>query len=389
MDKIVKKRILLLTTDFPPEIGGIQKILYTLSYGLNCKGYEIEVIAPYIKNCSEFDKKQNFKILRVPFFKLKKRFTILFWCLLLPYIILQRYNLVISGHILTTPIGLIVKYLKNIPLITYTYALEIMDLRYKKIFGFLLRKSDRVIVLSDFTKSYIREIGVKNNTIKIYPGIDLNLFDKSKYKKDEIKRELGLNGKIILTTICRLARKERYKGVDTIISILPELRNKYQSIFYLVIGGGDDLENLKELAKNYNVSDIVLFTGNIDFDEIPKYLAISDIFIMVSKEIRTKNQIKAEGLGVVFAEAQAMEIPTIGGRSGGIPDIVVENETGLLADPFKPDDVRKKIEHLLDNPNLSNKLVMNAKKRVFQEFANEIFIKRFENVIETLIKEEI
>lgn len=375
------RNILLLTPDFPPEKGGIQKLMFNLSNVLKISGYDIEVITLYKKYYSEFDSKQNFKISRIKIMGKRNIYILCSFFFYLPFILSKKSDLVISGHIITTIIGLIIKKIKNIPLITYTHALEIMDLRYRRIIRFLLRNSDLVIAVSDFTKNFIKKMGIKN-VFRVYPPVDVEYFTEKKYDKLKLKRELGFNKKLILLTIARCDRKERYKGIDTIISVLPLLYKKFPNIHYIVVGGGNDLDRLKGIAKDFDVESLVTFTGVINDHELIRYIASADIFIMLSKQIKEGERLKCEGLGIVFLEAQAMGVPVIGGKSGGIPEIVIHKKTGLLSEPENKDDIINNIELIIKNKNLKKKIVNSAKKRIKKEFT----IPRYQEEINNIIK---
>ena len=89
-------------------------------------------------------------------------------------------------------------------------------------------------------------------------------------------------------------------------------------------------DDLQKLARRYDVTDHVVFTGGVPGDELPAHHAMADVFAM---PCRTRgNGLDVEGLGIVFLEASACGVPVVAGDSGGAPETVVEGETGHVVD---------------------------------------------------------
>jgi phosphatidylinositol alpha-1,6-mannosyltransferase len=154
--------------------------------------------------------------------------------------------------------------------------------------------------------------------------------------------------------------------VDTVIEALSLLdeptRNK---IRYLVAGSGEASDYLKNLARAKQVP--LTFTGEVTDTEKWGLLDACDIFIMPAREIAGD----FEGFGIVYLEANLCGKPVIAGRSGGIPDAVIDRETGLLVDPEKPSAVAAAIKELVDNPILREHLGTTGKTRAVTDFTWE------------------
>jgi len=111
--------------------------------------------------------------------------------------------------------------------------------------------------------------------------------------------------------------------------------------------------------------------GSIPPDDAPKYLAASDIFIRPSL---------SEGLGSAFLEAMAAGVPIIGTRVGGIPDFLVDGETGLFCEAQNPQSIAEKIKLLLADETLRQKLITNGKKLVAEKYNWNIIVKQMEEI---------
>jgi phosphatidylinositol alpha-1,6-mannosyltransferase len=101
-------------------------------------------------------------------------------------------------------------------------------------------------------------------------------------------------------------------------------------------------------------------------EDLPDLYAISDVFVMPSREILEENDV--EGFGVVFLEANACGKPTIGGQSGGVQDAVVDGITGLLVDPNNPEELANALARLLTDHELAKRLGEQGRLRVVHEF---------------------
>jgi phosphatidylinositol alpha-1,6-mannosyltransferase len=109
----------------------------------------------------------------------------------------------------------------------------------------------------------------------------------------------------------------------------------------------------------------VVFAGPVHDDHLPALYALADVFAMVSRE--QAGGCDVEGFGLVFLEAAACGKPTVGGRSGGIPDAVCEGHTGLLVDPLSTDDTAGALARLLTDPGLASEQGNNGRDWVARE----------------------
>ena len=130
-----------------------------------------------------------------------------------------------------------------------------------------------------------------------------------------------------LVTVSRLAGNAERKNIDGVIEAVAQLRGEID-IRYTVIGDGDDLPRLQALAARLGVGAEVRFLGAVDTSRVVGEFGRSDVFIMAVKP----SQGDVEGFGMVYAEAAASGLPSIGTRSGGIPEVIEHGITGLLLD---------------------------------------------------------
>ena len=386
------KRVLLITPDFPPAIGGIQNLLYNVcSYS---RHHEIYVIAPKIGQSKGFDASQLFEIHRVPSITRlgrNKQFAFLALSKALQICNKRGVKLIYCGHIVAGITGLLLKRLCNLPYIVHTYALEITQAKNQKLVVSILQNADRIITISEFTKASILKLGVDCGKIrKVLPGICLDEFHPD-VDASNIIDKYNLSGKKGILTIGRLDANEQYKGQDMVIKAMPDILQAVPSAVYVIGGDGSDRKRLENLANEVGVSDKVLFTGWIPEAEKPAFYSACEVFAMPSREIVQKSplppffkggSVKAEGFGIVYIEANACGKPVIGGNSGGVPDAVIDGVTGLLVEPTSPKAIGYAIIKLLTNPEMAKQLGENGRKRALRELSAEKMAQNIEAVFE-------
>ena len=123
----------------------------------------------------------------------------------------------------------------------------------------------------------------------------------------------------------------------------------------------------------------VHFVGQAGDDEVDAWYRACDVFVLASRESGVSGG--AEGYGIVFVEANLRGKPVVGGRSGGIPDAVIDGETGLLVDPSDPADIAEAITRLLTEPDLAERLGRGGRRRAVEELSWPEYTKRFGRVL--------
>ena len=199
------------------------------------------------------------------------------------------------------------------------------------------------------------------DSVRVVPlGTDPERF-RPGIESDEVRSRYGIKGGRWILTVARLTA---HKGVDTAIRALAELKDTHPDLHYAVVGAGGRQSELQELAAQLKIADRVRFLTNVPDDDLPAIYNMAAVYLGVSRMADSN----VEGFGIALVEASACGIPVIGGRSGGIPDAVLEGETGLLVDPTDPKEVAQAIDALLSNPSLAGKLGGGGRKAVETHF---------------------
>jgi Glycosyltransferase len=184
------------------------------------------------------------------------------------------------------------------------------------------------------------------------PGIDTR----------DVKARYGLTQGRWLLSVARLTR---HKGIDTALRALALLAQEYPDLHYAVVGSGEEQESLEAEARELGIVDRTRFLTSVPDRDLPALYNCAEIYLGVSRLMEQR----VEGFGISLVEASACALPVVAGRSGGIPEAVRDQETGLLVDAERPESVREALARLLNDAPLRARLG-GAGRRAVEEFYN-------------------
>lgn len=384
-------RILILTGVFLEDIGGPPTLLKALNIELIKRGYEIKVLT-FGKKSQAREYSYPVKTVSDNWPSLFKSFFYLIKGLLfgLTTDIIYNQDLYTAGFT-----GLIIKKLFKKKLVTRFVGdsawetalnhgettddiLTFQENEYssfiekrKKIRKKILINSDKIVVASYFLKNLAQKIGVAEEKIKIiYNSIDFLEDKASSVSREELKKELSLQGRVILTN----ARLTVWKGIDMLIELMPQLMEKYGQIQFIVVSEGPERANLEQLTHRLELEDNVSFVGIVNRQRVIDYLKIADVFVLNTNY---------EGMSHVLLEAMKVGTPIITTKAGGNPETIKDKETGLLVDYRNKKQWLEAINLILDNPDLAERLVSQAKKDL-KRFSWPKLIQKTISVFESL-----
>ena len=327
---------LIITRSFPPELGGMQSLMWGLSRELS-KNFMIKVFADHIEGHKEFDEQASFSIERVGGIKLLRKY---------------RKAQLINEFIKENKIdGIIADHWKSLELIKTSkkkycliHSKEINHLKgssqNKRVVD-VLNNVEKVIANSEYTKNLAIKNGVnEDKIIVINPGIDpVKEIDKKTLEKVESLL------KIKTPRLITVSRFDKRKNHEKVIMAVRNLKQIYPNIVYICVGYGEEEENIKKLVKELDLEAQVMFFKDISNDLKNALVAKSDIFVMPS--IIHKKSV--EGFGIAYVEAAQYGIPSLGGKDGGAADAIDHEKTGLICDGNNLDDIYSSINAMLEN----------------------------------------
>ena len=380
-------RSYLFANDFPPIVSGIATFFHNIWRHLPPD--RIVVIAPEVEGARTFDRKQRFRIVRIrlplgetPRAKLLKTGVTVLWALRLAAS--GRVAKFHCGQVLSSGVaGWVCRRLFRVPYVVYVYGSEIVRLGQgtygRRLIHRVLSACESAITNSDSTTEEFAGFGVERARLrKITPGVDTRFFRPSDRDPELIER-FSLAQKRVLLTVARLDQR---KGHDMVIRALARLGDLARDVVYLVVGKGREEPRLRRLASELGVEDRVVFVGYVPDEDLPRYYALCDVFVMPNRITKgTDLAGDIEGFGISFLEANACGKPVIGGRSGGATEAVMEGVTGLLVDPESEEEIAGAIGRLLEDRSLADRLGENGRRRVEEAFDWRHLAKQVEKIL--------
>lgn len=343
-------RVLLVTNDFPPRRGGIQSYLgefvdRVVGSGAHC----VTVYAPKWKGAEAFDAAADYQVVRHP--------TTLM--LPVPTVDSRMRRLIVENGIDTVWFGAAAPLALLAPRARDAGAARVLASTHGHEVGWsmlpvarsVLRSigdgTDVVTFVSRYTRSrFAPAFGPAASLEYLPPGVDSDRFRPDPAARDEMRGRYRLGDRPTVVCLSRLVPR---KGQDMLIKALPAIREQVDGAALVIVGGGPYLETLRKLAGDCDVADHVTFTGSVPGDELPAHHAMADVFAM---PCRTRGSgMDVEGLGIVFLEASATGVPVVAGDSGGAPEAVQHNKTGLVIDGTSVDEVAEAVTELLSDPD--------------------------------------
>ncbi|MGM9968998.1 MAG: glycosyltransferase [Anaeroplasma sp.] len=378
-------RIGLFTDQYYPAISGVVTSIKMLYEGLEKMGHECFIFTSFdenkVDNKEELENKNiiNFKARPYPFKAIKdyrytfthKRFVK----------IVKQYNLDIIHvhteyniskiaikaskklgipivHTLHTSWKEYIKYL--FPKLDRLFHKQLLWLE-KKWFTEPISKASTIEIVP--TKKVLHDLaiyGMKGNVKVIPTGIELSRFDESNFsneRKESLKKELNLKDEFVFTFIGRTSKE---KNIEELIKGFSKAFTNNENVKLLIVGGGPDLEELKELASTTQLNDKVIFTDLIPYDIVPIYYQISNIFVNASE---------SETQGLTYIEALSSGIPVLVKKDECILDVVEDGYNGFYFN--NSEELINKMKFIYENRNSLDEIKMNTKKSVKKYSKNQ------------------
>jgi glycosyltransferase involved in cell wall biosynthesis len=220
----------------------------------------------------------------------------------------------------------------------------------------------RYFAISNGVRDVLVEGGVAPDRIFIVPsGVDPARFT-FQVPRDKMRRELGIpEGVPVIGTIGSLVDHKDHK---TLIAALPAVRKRFPTAQCLIVGEGELRPDLERQIAELNLKDCVRPIGYRE--DVETFLSGFDLFALSSH---------LEGLCTSVADAMLFRLPVVGTRTGGVPDLVRDGETGLLVEPKQPDSLADAIVRLLEDPALAQRLGAAGERHVHGQFTAEALVR--------------
>lgn len=338
----MNKKILIVTSEFPPQPGGIGYHAFHLGEHLQFNNFQVTLIADNrsIDGIEEklFDKGLNFKVKRISwnsirvFMYLKRIYLLFKWA--------KNVDIIIaSGKFSLWSVAFVsLFYKRNYIAVIHGSEVNFKKSILKKSIEMSLERFSKIIAVSNFTKNLIKHLNLE---IVVIP----NGYDSNKWKT-HILASTSLNGYPNLITVGNVTLR---KGQLQVIKQLPELLKIYPEIQYHCVGIPTEQEAFKKIAVDLGVEKHVHFHGRLENNKLQTLLMAMDVFVMLSVETETGD---VEGFGMALIEANGLGIPTIGAKDCGIEDAVLDGKSGILVSHTESSDFQVAIQSILKSHDI-------------------------------------
>lgn len=228
----------------------------------------------------------------------------------------------------------------------------------------LLAKGNFILTLSGYDRKHLCENIFKNKLrkptiVSLPPGVNLNIF--------KFNRRINMQSEPFnLITIGSLKRK---KGIHTALQALKLLKERGIRFTYRIVGEGEEKEHLNKLMISLGLDDSVIFCGNLSRPQTINQLKISDLFIMAS-EITDEGD--RDSIPMAILESMASGVPVVATRTAGIPEVIEDEETGILVPPSDPEQLAAACEAILKDQESRQLIIVKA--RLFVEGCCDLLI---------------
>lgn len=361
---IKSKKILLISSEFPPLPGGIGNHAYLLSKYLQKSNCEVAILTDYrsVNDDDSFDAKQDFNVVRIRrnFFTYLNRFKQAF-------ILVKKNEVIIASGKFSLWIGAVLKlFFKRKKYIAVLHGSEIKagNFYIQKLTKWSLVQYDELIAVSNFTKTYALTVNSNLKIEVINNGIEI---DETIENSKSIEKVENIN----LVTVGNVTYR---KGQQNLIKALPLLKKHFPNIHYHCIGIPTEKEAFSALAKDLTVQQNITFHGKLDDLDKHQLLKSATIFIMLSDIV--KNDF--EGFGIAILEANSFGLPAIGSNNSGIADAIKNNFSGILVNPHSPKEILDAVSSIMKSYDGFSKNAINWA----QQFEWKNVVEKYVKVIE-------
>lgn len=357
-------RVGVFTNNYLPFIGGVPISIERLRRGLHALRDSVLIVAPRYKD----QPKNEDNVLRVPSLlamgeKREFRLANIFLKRIRTRLKIFQPDVIHLHHpFWLGSLGLYIGRWLKVPVI-YTYHTRLEHYAHfvplpGKLFRNLIshalikrfaNKCDAVIVPTYSTEEYLRMIGVKSPTFVQPTGIEYQRFQEvSDEDVSRLRESLDLQDETVFISVSRLSNE---KNIDFMIDAVDALRQRSDRPFrFLMIGEGHQRDRLQQRIDELDLNQHFTLVGAVPPEDMATWYHLGDAFLFASK---------SETQGMVILEAMAAGLPVVAVRSSGIDDVVRQDFNGFKT-PEKQDQWCEKVQLLLEDEALRNKLAANA-----------------------------
>ena len=233
--------------------------------------------------------------------------------------------------------------------------------------------TDRIIVLTEQEKKdcLARRVAPDSKFVTIHSGVELAPFAAATVEQSSARKELGIPANAFV--VGTAGRLTRVKGQKYLLAAAQKAVARHPDTYFVFLGDGELAGDLRDQAASYGIAGNVRFVGWRE--DVPRVMAAYDVFVLPSLN---------EGMGKVLVEAMAMGKPIIASAVGGIADLVIPGDNGILVPCADADAIAQGIELMRANPAL--RAGMGARGReMAAHYGVELMVRKIDSLYSELL----
>lgn len=370
------KKVLIISLEFPPCVGGVATYAHDLAEALDPE--KTVILAPAgndafttNKQKEDWDKGKKYKIIRKKL--LFPRFIWPRWTRLLWHVWRtvrkEKIEVIFVQHVLPVGYaGIVMKKLFKIPFLLFSHGTDLVagtaNIWKRKMVTMVSNNAEQIIFNSFSLQSrYLRVLPqFEKKSFVLYPCPEPRFLESPPRSEiDNLRKQYALEGKQILLSVSRL---DEGKGFLYMIRYMPKILEQVPNLVWFIIGSGFKSNLIIDTIRTYNLQNIVRFVGEVPHKNLRPYFYTADIFVLLTHP----DEGREEGLGLVFLEASAAGLPIVAGRSGGVPEAVLDGKTGIIVEATNEKQVVDSVLKLLQEKAYAHELGKAAKERMLKDF---------------------
>lgn len=393
--------ICILGAHLPPVMGGIEVHVWELARNLAGRGHVIFLVG-HTEDALQlplFEKKDGVNIYRVGFLRGMRRVSRAFNIFKTVSELHKKHNIDILHAHQVCPAGILGAYIKTakkIPLVITSHGAVLNDsksLTKRPLLKFAFKKASHIIAASRELSDTCISAGADDSKLSVVSNaVDINKYNPG-IEPGVIRDRYGIRkDEIVVLTLRRLTPKT---GVQYLIKVSPYIVNRVPDINFLIAGDSPSGEkNLKEelirRVKETGLEDKYIFAGSVSQEDVPKYIAAADFAVFPSL---------AEATSIAALEVMACGKPVVASNVGGLPEIIINGENGLLVDfdtkessytdyGLSEDSLKnleKAIVKMAQDEEMRKEMGLNARRIVESEFSWDKYIDKIETIYRRIV----
>ena len=348
-------RVALLTFDFPPDVGGVQRYLYEVARRL-ARNHSVTVLTPVTGPTQE----AGLRRIVLPTSRPDA------WMSALRAFAPER---VVVGHAHPRLLLLALLVARG-RFLVITHGNDFLAAQtrwHRPLFNALLARASHIITNAEGNAARLRALGLPRVTV-VPPGTDPTRFTPPP------------SPPLPPWTLLSVARLVPRKGIDTVVRALPRLRARFPGLRYHIVGDGPERPRLQALVVQHGLEGQVKFHGRVADEALPDLYRAAHVFVLPTRE--EAEGASVEGFGIAYLEAAATALPIVASTVGGIAPYVRKKGIGLLVPPDDPQALAEAVGRLLSDPGMRHRLGQAGRRWVEAEMNWDRVAARVEALLE-------